>query len=330
MVGYLRSDPRRLRGRLSEADAGIHLLTSPLRIPRREGLVADLARGSAARAVRRAIRLSEFEKPLLWASAPSAETLVGQVGESAVLYDCPDDLRSLGADDVALAREAKLEAKADLILTCVPSVQELKLQSARNVACVANGVDAAHFAASSEPGPIPARLSGLPRPIVGYSGVVYDRIDWELVESVCSMRPDWTILFMGLVQQPPPERVRSLRNLHILGEVSFEDLPDYYRTIDVCWVPHRVNTLTSRQSSLKVLEYLAAGRPVVTTDIPLPSDVMPLVEVRKNSADIVDALSLAAGRDSQADRHARQDVAANHSWDRSFEEIEHVMAAVGV
>ena len=330
MLAYLRADPRRLVGSLSPETKGMRVLTSPLRIPRRDGPLAAAAAASAARAIRRAIRDAGFESPLLWASAPSAEALIGKIGESGVLYDCADDLRSLGADEVTLAREARIESRADVVLTCMPSVQALKVGRSRRVVCVPNGVDAAHFRAAARPGSVPPRVAGLRRPIVGYSGVVYDRIDWDMVDAVCSMRPDWSFVFMGLIQQPPPKRLERLANLHFFGEVAFEDLPDYYRGVDVCWIPHKVNALTSRQSSLKVLEYLAAGRPAVATDIPVPSDLQPFLPIAGSPIEMVELLELATGRDSDEDRAARCDAAAPHSWDASFAQIKEVAAAVSV
>jgi glycosyltransferase involved in cell wall biosynthesis len=93
-------------------------------------------------------------------------------------------------------------------------------------------------------------------------------------------------------------------------------------------VPHKVNNLTARQSSLKVLEYLAAGRPVVVTDIPLPLDLVPLVHTGTGAAEIEHALTQAALKDSPDYRTARQDAAARHSWDESFAKMTDVMSPI--
>jgi glycosyltransferase involved in cell wall biosynthesis len=245
-----------------------------------------------------------------------------------VLYDCVDDLVQFGGQRMLVEEERLLLPRVDLVVTCMDNVRDDKVGRGAPVTCIPNGVDAEHF----RPGVVPpspvAALRSLPHPIVGYSGVLYDRIDWALVELACRMEPSWSFVFMGRVETPPPPALASLANLHILGEVSFETLPTYYAATDVCWIPHLVNDLTRRQSSLKVYEYLAAGVPAVSTDLPLAPDVLPLVLVGRTGAEVVAALRKAMASDTGERRQARFEVASRNSWRARFELLSAHLAEV--
>ncbi len=315
----LPRDPSLLRSRLVEADHGIFHLASPLRLRDARGPFAAPAAALALRSTRDAMRRLRFESPLLWISSPSAWRLIGRLGERTVVYDCVDDLTRFGGEGRIAAEERLLISRVDLVVTCVGNVGDDKVAMGAPVTCIPNGVDAEHFRAALAPAPAVPALRSLPRPIIGYSGVLYDRVDWALVELACRAEPLWSFVFIGRVETPPPTRVAALPNLHVLGEVPFEALPAYYAGMDACWVPHKVNELTRRQSSLKTYEYLAAGLPAVSTDLPLPADVRAQVRVGRTPAEVVDALREAVAGDTEAGRQARLAVAAHNSWRARFE-----------
>jgi glycosyltransferase involved in cell wall biosynthesis len=315
-------DPTQLRSRLVEIDPGIHYLSSPVRAfgIRHRGAWwgTPLARAQATAYARKL----GMERPLLWIAAPSGRCLRGQLAERVAIYDCPDDLAHGGAHRRDVEDEPNVIRDVDLVIACSPKLQESKSGFGTPVACVLNGVDPEHFAAALQPGPVPDRLERLPHPVIGYHGIIYDRIDWDMVRHVARARPGWSLAFVGWAPTPPPGDVVALPNVHFFGKAEFEDVPSYYRGIDVCWVPHRVNQLTVLQSSLKSYEYLASGRPVIATEIPTAEDVRSAIRVVRTGDEAVVGIeaALAAGIDSGLQHRLR--VAGANSWAVRFEAMQ--------
>jgi glycosyltransferase involved in cell wall biosynthesis len=303
-------------------DPGIHYLQSPIRAFGINRHGARWATPLAVKQARKAAWSLGIERPLLWISAPSGRALRGQFGERVAVYDCPDDLELGGAHRVEVEEEPRLIRDVDLVFTVSSALKEAKSGLGTPVSCVLNGVEAEHFQTALHPGPVPERLARLPSPIVGYVGVIYDRIDWDMVRHVATSRPAWTFVFIGLVSCPPPGGVAALPNVQFLGAVSNADLPAYYRGIDVCWIPHRVNELTVRQNSMKAYEYLASGRRAVATEIPIADDVRSALHVVKTSGQALTALegALAAGIENGLEDRLR--VARNNSWPSRFEAMQ--------
>jgi UDP-galactopyranose mutase len=268
----------------------------------------------AVRQVRSAVAKLGMSSPLLWIAGPPGRALIGNLGESWSLYDCSDDLTRLSVAPTLLVEERKTLDQADLVIACSQALMESKRGCRSALFWVPNGVDADHFDPARQPADVPSRLRGLRAPIIGYHGAVYNRIDWDLVRFACKAQPDWSFVFMGPVHEAPPAEVAVLPNLHLVGEVPFEELPHLYRGCAACWVPHKVNDLTERQSSLKIYEYLAAGRPTVATRLPLAPDLAGMIGTGSSHQQIVDALRTALATDSPKRASERVKVARANSW----------------
>lgn len=126
---------------------------------------------------------------------------------------------------------------------------------------------------------------------------------------------------MGWAPEAPPADVIALPNIHFFGKVDFEEVPSYYRGFDVCWVPHRVNELTVRQSSLKSYEYLASGRPVVATEIPTADDVRSALRVVKSGDEVLAAIEASLSQGIETGLADRLRIAGNNSWAARFQEM---------
>jgi glycosyltransferase involved in cell wall biosynthesis len=329
MLSTIRRDPRRLLPRLAEIDPGIYLLSSPVRVIGGTGVRPRLALWLAIKEIRQAMARIGMERPLLWIAGPAGRGLIGQLDEIVVIYDCGDDLERLQAPQPLVEAEGRLLGEVDLVIAVTEALRDAKAGHGAPVVSIPNGVDIEHFAAAARPGAVPARLCNLPRPIVIYSGTIYDRIDWDLVGHVCRSEPSWSAVFMGDLLMKVPPAVARLPNLQFIGPVAFDEMPDYYRGCNIAWVPHKVNELTRRQSSLKLHEYLAAGLPTVTTDIPLDGDQRLVVGVGRNHDEILQALRAELGSDSPGRKSARQAAVSSASWAKRFAEMSVAIQGVG-
>lgn len=284
----------------------------------------------------RAIRRLGFRRPLLWIFLPSAAHVVGRLGESAVIYHCTDDYAgNPGVNAAAIERlERRLLGEADLVFaTSRPLADRLESGAPGRVVCVPNVAETERF---EQVPPPPADVAALRRPVVGYVGNVASyMVDTALVEGVARARPDWSIVLVGpLGVGDPSTRLGGLPacpNVHLLGPRAYEQIPAYVHAFDVCLVPFARNRVTEGALPLKAVEYLAAGKPVVSR--PLAALVAePLAGVMR-FADDADGFvrAIEAGlRDNDAPAaSARREMARRYSWKRRFPEIQdHVETAL--
>jgi glycosyltransferase involved in cell wall biosynthesis len=189
-----------------------------------------------------------------------------------------------------------------------------------NTAFIPNGVD---FQAYARPVSEPKDLSAIPRPRLGYTGIIKKQLDWRLILKLVRRHPEWSFIFVGPIG-PPPEMLpvvhefASFRNVHFLGYKTLRDLAAYPQHFDVCLMPYRVNAYTNNIYPLKLHEYLASGRPVVGSAIRTLQDFSKVAALPSGVDEWSNALAralepTATCPDAMA---ARQNIAREHDWDR--------------
>jgi len=213
-------------------------------------------------------------QPLVWLYTPMALPLVADLEPRAVIYDCMDDLASFKfAPPELAAREQALMALADLVLTGGPSLYEARQGLHPNLHCLPSAVDAAHFAPENLDGDdVEAAVAnelhrGMPHPRLGFFGVIDERLDLPLVAAIADRRPGWQIVMAGPVVKIDPATLPQRPNIHWIGMQRYEALPHLMSHWDVCLLPFALNEATRFISPTKTLEYLAGGKPVVSTPI---------------------------------------------------------------
>jgi glycosyltransferase involved in cell wall biosynthesis len=211
--------------------------------------------------------MREFQ---LWTFLPTAVPYVGKMGESLAVYYCTDEWASfshLGREPVA-AMERALCAKADVVFATSRPLLEGKAPYNPETHLASHGVDYAHFAtALDEHTRAPADLAGVPRPIVGFFGLIESWIDLSLLAYVAIERPAWSIVLIGRAAVDVSS-LQRLPNVYLLGRRPYRDLPRYARAFGVAVCPFAAGELTRNINPVKLREYLSAGLPVVATGIP--------------------------------------------------------------
>lgn len=278
------------------------------------------------------LRANGIDDYLLWFYTPMALPLMAQLHPRAVVYDCMDELSAFkDAPRQLRQRETALLKTAGLVLTGGPALYESKRPHHANVHCLPSSVDVEHFgaknlAASGDMASEAQRLQGhLPHPRIGFFGVIDERLDVALLETLAERRPEWQIVMVGPVVKIDPARLPQRPNLHWLGMQPYALLPHLVAEWDVCMMPFALNDSTRFISPTKTLEYMAAGKPVVSTAV---RDVEVLyADVVRIAAD-VDAFIAAcdaALAETAAQRDARlaemRSALSRSSWDRSADQV---------
>lgn len=236
---------------------------------------------------------SEDKRPILWTSLPSAVDVVGKLNEKAVIYYCGDDFTSLaGVDHAPVAvMEQELVEKADLVI--VASQELAKKFPADKTVVLEHGVDYEEFSSASKySAPRPEDLK-MGRPIVGFYGSIADWIDVELIKSVAHKLPDWEFVFIGSVQTDI-SAIKELPNISLLGPKPHNELPNYVAHWQVSWLPFRQCGQIDACNPLKLREYLALGKPIVSSEFPALEPYKQLVNTATTAEEFVNAIEVAA------------------------------------
>jgi len=264
---------------------------------------------------------------VLWYYTPMALAFSDQLRPSVTVYDCMDELSAFtGAPPLLVQRERELMRRADVMFTGGHHLYEAKREHHPNVHPFPSSVDVPHFAQARLGLADPADQAHLPRPRIGYCGVIDERMDLALVEGVARARPDWQLVMVGPVVKISPDSLPRLPNIHYLGGKKYQELPAYLGNWDVAMTPFARTPATRFLSPTKTPEYLAAGRPVVSTsirDVVRPYGEQGLVRIADTPEAFVRAVEESLAQD-RATWLPRVDAFLSRlSWDNTWQGMKH-------
>lgn len=209
-----------------------------------------------------------FREPILWFYDPMAVTaFAGWLGEQLIVYDCMDELSQFkGAPPELAGRERALLAVADVVFCGGRKMRDRRRPLNRNCHFYGTGVDCGHFGRVLSPRlAVDPEIAALRGPVLGYFGVIDERIDYDLLARLADARRDWHVVMVGPVAKVDPAAFPRRPNLHWIGQRPYEELPAVTKGFSVCLMPFALNAATEYINPTKALEYMAAGRPVVST-----------------------------------------------------------------
>jgi UDP-galactopyranose mutase len=264
----------------------------------------------------------------LWYYTPMALAFSRHLAPAAVLFDCMDELAAFaGAPPDLPGLERELLLRADVVTTGGQSLYEAKRALHRNVHLFPSSVDVAHFARARTAPEAPDQTR-LPRPRLGYFGVIDERMDFALVAGIADARPDWQLVIVGPVAKIDPATLPRRPNIHYFGPRRYDELPAYLAGWDVALLPFARNEATRFISPTKTPEYLAAGRPVVSTpirDVVRPYGERGLVTVAASASDFVAAVERLLGNPDDARQRAADAWLASMSWDETWRRMDNLL-----
>jgi glycosyltransferase involved in cell wall biosynthesis len=179
-----------------------------------------------------------------------------------------------------------------------------------------NATDPAKLGDAAIDGPVAPRLADLPRPIIGYVGQVADKMDYGLIGQLARARPNWSFVFVGPVWSSKQEQVAALQalgNVHFFGKCPFDQLVHYLRGFDVCTLPHAISPLTRSMDPIKLYDYLASGKPIVSTAVAGVERFSDVVYVGHTLEEFLACLGMALQEDSNV-RERRLRYAQENTW----------------
>lgn len=320
-----------MRLEVSRRDCGVWVAVPHLP----EGLSSDVALGAVKREmVDRLFREHGIREHVLWYYTPMALDCTRHLKPLVTVYDCMDELSAFkGAPDGLLEREDELFSRADLVFTGGQSLYEAKRDRHPSVYAFPSSIDRAHFTQARVAMTEPEDQAALPRPRLGFFGVLDERLDIELLDALARARPAWQFVIIGPVVKIDPASLPRRENIHYLGSKAYAELPSYIAGWDVALLLFARNESTRFISPTKTPEYLAAGKPVVSTsiqDVVRPYEETGLVSIADRPEEFVAAVESALdGRGRGADWLRRvDDFLAQTSWDKTWGEMSRLLEEV--
>jgi UDP-galactopyranose mutase len=317
--------PERLE--LTSAEAGVRVVV-PVLDQARAGDAGHVA--SVQRTLLKSLMDAQgINRYVLWYYTPMALPVSRDLSPLATVYDCMDELTGFAGAPPELGKlEAELLSRADLVTTGGRSLYEAKRLRHPNVHPFPSSIDLAHFARARTPGVEPPDQAAIPRPRIGFAGVIDERMDLGLIAGLAQQRPQVQLVLLGPVAKVDPAALPRLPNIHLLGLKPYADLPAYLGGWDVGILPFAHNDATRFISPTKTPEYLAAGLPVVATsirDVVEPYGTCGLARIADGVPDFVAAVDAALAEGRGARLEAVDARLGRGSWDETAERMRGLM-----
>jgi glycosyltransferase involved in cell wall biosynthesis len=263
----------------------------------------------------------------LWTFLPTVADYVGTMGESLAVYYCVDEWSRFSYVDGqrTVHGERELLARVDCVFAVSEALARSKRELNPETHLAPHGVDRSLFARALDSDTrVPDELAALPEPVIGFAGTVQDWVDLELIAEIARRHPEWSVVLIGRVLVDPGPLTRT-PNVHLLGPRPYEELPRYYKGFGVGIIPYRTSGQVPSCNPLKLREYLSAGLPVVSTEVPEVRRYDRLCSVAADADGFVRGIETALDGDSQELHRERSRAMEGELWQNRVAELDEVV-----
>ena len=268
------------------------------------------------------------QRIILWVSSPAYLFSIPFIGKTDLLiYDRLDDFANMPG----FGKETKfwdliLAKKADVVFSSSKKLNDFAKLHSRKPIILRNAVEYAHFDVSNKEVTCPPDLFSIPEPRICFVGVIGDWIDLELVAKVAISHPQWHFVFIGPYKSKK-NSYTTVPNIHFLGKKSYSTIPSYLAHIAICLLPFKITTLTNSVNPVKLYEYLAAGKPIISTRIAesiLLKDFLTLVD---SPDELSDAILKLLNSKNERQTKKGQIFARSNDWNSRVQLVEEIFSS---
>ena len=272
-----------------------------------------------------------------WISDPIQEDYVGLMKERVCIYDCFDDYftysnhNPLRSRTRLMLQEKCILKRADIVFVVSEELYKKKAKFSENVYTISNAADVVLFSKTSDPyTPMHSAILQISYPIIGMIGNLNQRVDFSLLRYIANSHPEWSVVIVGdwngadqkLVKSGLIKQLKSMANVYWLGHQRFEELPKILKGFDVCIIPYTVeDPFNISCSPLKMYEYLATGKPIVSTDLPSVRTESELIRIGRSYSEFVEEIAAALDEKGEFLKEKRLELARKNSWDSRVQKI---------
>jgi UDP-galactopyranose mutase len=319
-----------MRLAMREAEGGVRVIVPHLP----DGLRSEIAINAVMREMLRLMFIDHgINEYVFWYYTPMALKFTDHFKPVAAVYDCMDELSAFkGAHSQLPILEKQLFRKVDLVFTGGQSLYEAKRGQHPSVHAFPSSIDKAHFGQARTNVTDPKDQADIPHPRLGFFGVIDERFDIDLLDQVAKQRPDWHFVIIGPVVKIDPESLPKHANIHYLGGKKYDELPHYLAGWDIALLLFARNDSTRFISPTKTPEYLAAGKPVISTsirDVVRPYGELKLVDICDTPGEFISAAEKILASPARSEWLSRVDAFLKEiSWDKTWGQMSNLITEV--
>lgn|SRR3989338_3098651 len=308
---------KRALGTVVKVNEELYMLNLSSIFPESDNIFSKIDSELHAGNISRILKDLKFENFVLWIATPRMVDVASSIPSKIKIFDAIDDMLAHPQMARFYKRIKKaydwVENNADLI--CIAAEGQRRMfRKSSSLFLMPNGVDSIFLRSGTNEMPID--MKDVPMPIVGYIGVLQDRLDIPLVEAAASILHDYNFVFVGPVKDYSYFKpLTKYRNVRFLGRKRYAEIPAYIRSFDVCIIPHKVNEFTDSMDPLKIYEYLACGKPIVSTPVAGTERFKGYIALAQGPTGFADAIKQAFLTDTVKSSEARRLLAPQYSWD---------------
>lgn len=296
----------------------------------KHGLTETEINDELSKAIVHVIETYGVDSYVAWYYTPMALNFTQNIKPALVVYDCMDELSAFKFAPVELKqKEKELLSKADVVFTGGQSIYNAKKDQHPFIHAFPSSIDKPHFAQARAWDDDPADQTNIPHPRFGFFGVIDERFDISLIEEVARQKPDWHFLLIGPVVKIDPQTLPKLDNIHYLGGKKYNELPHYLAGWDIAIIPFAINESTKFISPTKTPEYLAGGKPVISTpitDVVDPYGKEGLVYIVNNAEEFIRAAAFELSLEEKVKWLSEVDeFIKDNSWDNTWQQMVTLM-----
>ena len=288
-----------------------------------------------ARFIRKKMKKHGFDRPILWCYLPSSCDAADKIPHSGLVYDCVDRHSAYGghmSPETVDRMERELAQKCDAVFSTAQGLHDTLSQYTDKAALIPNGANYELFSRASAELECPDQMKELPHPIFGFTGMLQSCIDYDCAIKLADSRPDASVVFIGRVL--PGVDISALeqrKNIHLLGLKPYQELPEYISQFDVCLNMFKSGKLSKDVSPLKFYEYLATGKPIVSTPEPLQvGEYADVVRIAATPEEFAEQCSQAAERNDAELVRRRMEYGRQCSWDARVAQMTEILEKRGI
>ena len=297
----------------------------------------QLTRVARRLCIQNTLRKLQMSQPIVWFSLPDMVDLVKEIPPARLLvYHVVDEYTAYSDHTPSSRRrieelEKEMTALVDMVVVVSKKLHEAKRPMNPNTYLVPNGVNYQAYTAALADPHLPDDLRAIPPPRLGYSGLIGDKLDFNMLKELAQENPEWSLVLLGKVRVPQQaanwQALRALPNAHHLGPVEISQVPHYVKGFQVGLVPYLQNRHAEHISPLKLYDYLAAGLPIASVDIPAAREFSPHIFLADSPRNFAQAVRAALADTTPERRQARRNTAAQYTWESRVELLSDLIQA---
>ena len=318
--------------RLKKIDDNLHIYKNPAYIPIIGRYpINKIAWLAWEKLLKEKLKTLGFNNPIIWLSKPNMNNYLGCFNEKLSIYHVVDEYSAYTQTGIESNKEIKNKEEimiksVDMVIVVSKNLYNSKHLYNKHTYIVPNAVDyRSYLKASKSAAPLPKDIAPLHRPIIGYSGLISKRLNLKMIKEIAETNPEWSIALIGTVDDTGCVNqlvdLKKTKNVNFLGEKNIDELPFYVSAFDVCIIPYEINDETKNLNPLKLYDFMATGKPIVTTNIPAAQKYRKFIYIVNSSKNISKFINKALNEKNNRKKEERIKVASMNTWDHRVETL---------